>query len=454
MKRGKELWPFLVAICLMLGTAGAAPPPNLLFLLADDLRWDALSHSGKFPLQTRNLDTLSREGTRFTKSFVSTAICCVSRASLLSGQSLRKHGIGDFAKPFDPEQWEKCYPALLKKAGYRLGFIGKFGLGDKNHAPRETFDYWRGFAGQGNYHFLPDQHLTSVMGDQALAFWAESPPSLPWCLSVSFKAPHAQDGAKQEFPPDERDERLLEDWNPSRPRTAADEFFRALPAFAQDPALEGRMRWQRRFDTEQKFRATTRDYLRLVAGIDREVGRMMAALERKGSLQNTVVIFTSDNGFFLGERGMADKWLPYEESIRVPLLVRDFRRPPGHNAPEVSAMALNEDIAPTLLDYASLPAPEGMSGRSLRPWVEKSPPRTWREDFFYEHNTLPKQIPPTSAVRSERWKYLRWEAPNPLVEELYDLQSDPEETRNLIASPDKSQIVEELRARWRVLRRS
>jgi arylsulfatase A-like enzyme len=200
------------------------------------------------------------------------------------------------------------------------------------------------------------------------------------------------------------------------------------------------------------FQQTVKDYYRLITGMDREIGRIVDAVARRGWDRQTLWIFTSDNGFFLGERGMADKWLMYEESIRVPLIIMDPRLPRQLRGRKVDAMALNIDIAPTVLDWAGVPVPRSMQGKSLRPWVEGQNVSTWRRDFFYEHHTLPKLIPPSEGVRTERWSYIRWLAQEPVIEELYDIQADPHQERNLAGLAEYRATLEELRRRWSQLR--
>jgi len=192
-----------------------------------------------------------------------------------------------------------------------------------------------------------------------------------------------------------------------------------------------------------------RDYYRLVTGIDREIGRIVAKLAERGLADNTVILFTSDNGWFAGERGLADKWLMYEESIRVPLVVFDPRLPRSQRGRTVDALTLNLDFAPTMLEMASVSVPAGMQGRSLSQLLQGSRPADWRKDFFYEHDYSPKIIPASEGIRTERWAYLRWLAPNPESEELYDILSDPLEQHDLAADPAYAPTLGALRAQWR-----
>src|SRR4051812_14292748 len=192
-------------LCVLLAVlftrmAFAATPPNILFLVADDLRADTLGCAGNKIVQTPNIDGLAGRGVMFRNAFVTTSICCVSRASIFSGQYARRHGIEDFKTSFTTDQWSRTYPALLRKAGYQTGFIGKFGVGDV--MPTNAFDYWDGFPGQGYFFKTNDPvHLTRKMGDSALTFLRAN-HSRPFCLSISFKAPHVQDeDITRPFPP-------------------------------------------------------------------------------------------------------------------------------------------------------------------------------------------------------------------------------------------------------------
>ncbi len=441
----------LVFIVLSLSAPliAAEARPNIVFLLADDLRFDALGCAGNKIIQTPQIDSLASRGVMFKNHFVTTSICCVSRASIFSGQYARRHGIIDFNQDFTPAALAQTYPSLLRAAGYRVGFIGKYGVGDK--LPKEAFDYWQGFPGQGRYFSKGDPvHKTEKMGNQAIEFLKECDGTRPFCLSISFKAPHALDGAKREFPPDLRDEKLYEDATIPLLKTCDEKYFNALPEFVQ--TSEGRTRWKRRFATPEMAQATARDYYRLVSGIDREVGRILATLDELKLAANTIVIFTSDNGEFLGERGMADKWLMYEESLRVPLIVFDPRQPAARRAVKLDAMSLNIDLAPTILELCDVPVPATMQGRSLLPLLRgESPTPAWRTDFFYEHHTQPKILPPSEGIRSERYAYIRYTEPNPLVEELYDIQADPLEEHNLIAAPEHKAALDALRLRWEQL---
>lgn len=439
----------LVLICGFRAPLSGAGEPNILFLLVDDLRHDTFGFAGHEICKTPNIDALARESHVFENAFVTTAICMVSRASIFTGQYEARHGIHTFATEFTEDAWSKSYPALLKETGYHTGFIGKFGVGNKMVEARKTFDYWRGFAGQGRF-FDPqrkdNQHLTALQGDQSLEFLRHAPKNRPWCLSVSFKAVHCQDGAKRQFPPDQRDEALYHDVTIPPAPLSDEKYFQAL----HEPlkTSESRRRWQIRFSPEL-FQETVKDYYRLLNSVDRELGRMREELARQGFDKNTVIIFTSDHGFYLGERGLAGKWFAHEESIRIPLLIHDPRTERKRTRP-LSEMVLNIDMAPTILSFAGLKAPEVMQGRSLTPLLGDAA-QEWRDDFFYEHHFIPNRIPESEAVRTQRWKYIHWLAPKPGVEELYDLAEDPQETNNLANDPAHTETLEKMRRRWKEL---
>jgi arylsulfatase A-like enzyme len=448
-----RFFPHFLGLLLALCAAASAQPaarPNIVFLLADDLRADTLGCAGDKVIQTPHLDALAAGGAYFKNSFVTDSICAPSRASILSGQWVRRHKIDDFAKTFTAEQWAATYPALLRKAGYRTGFIGKYGVG--NRMPEAEFDFWRGFRGQGSYFEKGNsQHLTARMGDQALEFLRER-SDRPFCLSISFKAPHSQ-GEKvgEDYPIDPRDAQLYAAVAMPEFPSAPARFFEGLPGFLQKS--EGRSRWLTRgFEDPAMREEGVRNYYRLVTGMDREIGRIRDALAELGLAENTLIVFTSDNGYFLGARGLVDKFFAYEESMRVPLIIFDPRLSSQQRGQRIEPMALNVDLAPTLLDYAGIPAPASMQGRSVRPLVEGREVTDWRRDFFYEHHfRYGGRIPPSEAVRGERWCYVRFYDEKPVFEQLFDLAADPAQERNLASDPQHAGVLKEMRARWREL---
>jgi len=425
--------------------------PNIVFILIDDLRWNTLGCMGDGVVKTPKIDRLAQRGTVFQNAFVTTSICWVSRASIFSGQWARRHGVqqgGD-----NLQSWEQTYPTLLRANGYRTGFIGKFGVGNpKEIAKHETeFDYWQGLPGQGGRFFIDPKdptrtHTTAKMGNQALEFLKGCDSTKPFSLSISFNAVHARDHEPREYEPDQRDEMLYEETNIPRSKLATEEAFARLPAFVQNS--EGRTRWKWRFDSAEKAQSILRDYYRLISGVDREVGRITEQLEKQHLTDNTIIVVTSDNGYSLGDRGLADKWFMYEEDIRVPSIIMDPRQPEKVRGQKRDEMVLNVDFAATMLDWAGVTVPETMQGRSLSPLIKGDSPSDWRTEFFYEHHSVPDRIPPVEGVRTERWKYIRWVTSSPLVEELYDLKNDPLEEKNLLTDKANVKELEELRAKW------
>jgi arylsulfatase A-like enzyme len=429
--------------------ASAAAPPNLIVLVTDDHRADALRCAGTPNLHTPNLDELAAQGVRFKNAFVTTSICAMGRASMMLGQYQSRHGIVDFKTSLSPEQRDASYFGRLKAAGYHLGFIGKWGVGEPS---RELFDFDRAFPGQGRF-FDPKHperpHLTIRMGNQSIKFLDECPDDKPFCLSISFKAPHIQDGDKETPYPFEPDlAHLYADEEIPRYPLSEPELHTSMPQFLREN--EARVRWAISFDTPEKFQRNVKGYYRQISGVDRVVGRIRQKLAELGEEDNTVIVFTADNGYFLGDRGWAGKWFAHEASMRVPLIIYDPRLPKERAGHVPEQMALNIDLAPTVLDYASLEPSEGTQGRSLKPIVDGQEASDWRTDFYYEHTYQPETIPASEAIRTERYKYIRYLDHD--FEEFYDLQADPIEANNLAADSESGPLIDRLKARLSELR--
>ena len=430
--------------------AAAAPSrrPNLVFLLADDQRWDTLGCMGNRIIQTPNIDRLARGGVVFDNNFVTTAICMTSRACYFTGQMERTHGISSFATPFTPAQMERTYPALLRKAGYRTGFIGKYGVGNK--LPTGAFDYFEAFPGQG--HYFPGngkEHLTHIQGKQCLEFLDGCSKDQPFSLSVSFKAPHVQDNDPRQFLYDPADEAMYRDVEIPVPSTATEAHYRALPEFLHES--EGRRRWELQFKTPEMYQRSVKGYYRLISEVDRAVGTLVDALSKRGELDNTVIVYTGDNGYFLGEHGLSHKWYMYEESIRTPLVIWDPRLPKAMRGRRRKEMALNIDVAPTLLGAAGIDSPATMQGRDLAPLL-RGQAAGWRKEFFYSHLFQNPKIPRSEGVRDERFSYIRWLDQKPEYEQLFDHVADPHNEKNLAREPQHQSTLERMRGRWKAWR--
>jgi len=430
----------LAAAC---SRGGAVRPPNLLVLVADDQRADATGFSGA-PVATPELDALAAESAVFENAFVTTSVCACSRASLFSGQYVRRHGIRHFGMPFSPGALARSYPSVLRSAGYHTGFVGKWGLGGE--LPTDSFDSFDGFAGQGHYlHEVAgkQRHLTSLMADSAVSFVEQAPADRPFCLSVSFKAPH---GPWQEYDP--AFAAALRDVEIALPASASPEASERLPPFLRRSlGADAGSRWVR---SPAVLRDQIRDYYRLIAGIDVAVGRMREAIERRGASGETVVLYTSDNGLLLGEHGLIGKWLMFEESIRVPMLLHI----PGERARRIREPVLNIDVAPTLLALAGIDAGSAMQGRSFAALARGDRVSDWRRDWFYEHDLDPGSgyLPRIEGVRGKGLKYVRYRDPASNSESLFDLANDPLELEDLARDPRHRETLERLRKRWRELR--
>ena len=424
------------------------PRPNIVFLLADDMRNDVIAAHGNAIIKTPNLDQLARQGVSFRNAYVTTPVCAISRASIFTGQFERRHGINDFDTDFDQATLSRTYPLLLRAAGYRTGFIGKFGVG--THPPANAFDFWRGFSGQGQYEQQDTAgkpiHLTALMAQQAIAFLQSQPRNRPFALSVSFKAPHVQDESPRQFIVDPADEGLYSTVTIPTPPTAGDQYWQAFPQFFRDNNL-ARMRWTMLFSTPDMYQASVRGYYRLVTGLDRAIGQIRDALHERGLDSNTVIIFSSDNGFMLGELGLSHKWFGFEPSVRVPLIVSDPRIARGHDGRSQDQIALNVDIAPTMLELAGVAIPPEMQGRSLIPLV-RGQLTPWRSDFLFEHLYPEPTIRRSVGVIGGRYKYLRYLDPTPNYESLYDLVTDPNETADLARDSRYQSVLQTLRLRY------
>lgn len=457
MKRRTLILVAALAACiapLRSGAFAAERRPNIVFLLTDDQRADTLGCMGNQIIQTPNIDKLAARGVTFDNAFVTTAICMTNRACIFTGQYAARHGVIDFRTSFTAEQLAATYPALLKQAGYRIGFIGKWGVGDP---PADLFHYNRGFPGQGRYFVEYEgktRHLTGVVGDQAMEFLDGCKPDEPFCLSISFKAPHVQDTSDvnaQAFPFDPALSGLYEDVTIPVPKLAASQYYDRLPDFLKDS--ENRARWAVRFWGPQRYQFSVKSYYRLISGVDAAVGRIIEKLRQKGFADNTIVIFTSDHGFYLGEYGYAGKWYAHEVSIRIPLIVFDPRLPESQRGTRRDQTALSIDMAPTMLALGGIKPHDRMQGRDIMPLVRNEPvDPAWRDTFFYEHNFAHARIPRNEGVRTPRWKYMRFIDSQPLYEELYDLQADPIEEHNLAADPAHAPTLNAMREQWRTWR--
>ncbi len=431
--------------------------PNIIFLLADDLRYNSLGCMGNSIIKTPSIDQLAGHGTLFKNAFVTTSICCISRASIFSGQYAARHGILDFVTNFTDSARMKTFPLILKGNGYYTGFIGKYGVG--NNLPFTDYDYWKGFPGQGVYFYKDAAgnplHSTDMMGNQALEFLRTRDKSKPFCLQVSFKAPHVEDNNPIHngyvYSPFYENYYSQETIPPSPTGDIA--FYMSFPELfrvsAKGNTNEARVRWEHRFSTASKYQESVKSYFKLVSGMDDAVKRIVDELKSKGLEKNTVIIFSSDNGYALGDHGLEGKWFGQNESIRVPTIVYDGRVAQDHH--NNNEMVLNIDIAPTILDYAGISIPASMQGSSMKPLVEERTSKQ-RNEFYYEHGYDTEKskvyLPKSEGIVGLKYKYMRYyngmDPDNFFYEELYNYVLDPFEVQNLANNAEKSHLKDEM----------
>lgn len=445
----KRIVLLLLALVAVQVRAADRKPMNILVLYADDWRYDTLGCAGNPVVKTPNIDQLARDGFRFTNNCVTTSICGVSRATLFTGQWMSRHGNEAFAAFKTP--WAETYPGLLRANGYFTGHIGKWHNGQ---FPAGNFDFGRAYSGT---HWMkqPDGseiHVTKKNENDALEFLRTRPADKPFCLTLAFFATHAEDRNPKQYLPQLESVALYQDATIPVPKTATDEAFRKLPPFIANEKNEGRVRWHWRFDTPEKFQEMMKNYYRLATEVDTVCGRVLAELKKQGALDNTLVIFTTDNGYFHAEHGLADKWYPHQESIRVPLIVRDPRMAAEKRGGTNDDFTLNVDLAPTILGAAGIAAPRGMQGRDFSPLYLAAQKPEWRTEFFYEHAIIKNKdfIPASQALVRKDWKYMLW--PDFGTEQLFHLSADPLEENDLIKDPANAARLMEMRARFAELK--
>ena len=421
--------------------------PNIIFILTDDQRWDALGYAGNTIIETPEMDRIASKGTYFKNAFVTTPICAASRASILSGLHERTHGYtfkqGDIKEPY----MNISYPVKIKEKGYYTGFFGKFGVNYKNAEKifdeAEIFDRVYKYKDRRGYFYKTIDkdtvHLTRYAGYKALNFLENAPSDKPFCLSVNFSAPHTHDSAPEQYFWQKKSDKRYADVTIPEPKLKEDKYFNMLPKEVKDGF--NRLRWTWRFDEPAKYQESVKGYYRMISGVDDEIGKIRQLLEKKGIADNTVIIFMGDNGYYLGERQLAGKWLMHENSLRVPLMIYD---PRVNKHSDVEDMVLNIDVTKTILDIAGIEAPKEYQGKSLLPYVNGTKVAK-TESVLVEHLWDFNPIPSSEGVRTEKWKYFRYRFIK-TPEELYDLENDPLETNNLASNPEYKEVLDTHRA--------
>ncbi|WP_299529911.1 sulfatase [Ulvibacterium sp.] len=417
--------------------------PNIIVIVTDDQRWDALGAMGNNIIQTPHMDQLAKEGTLFRNAFVTTPICAASRASILTGLYERKHKFTFGTEPLQEEFINISYPKLLKQAGYTVGFFGKFGVHFENELEKTIFDGFETSRTDGYFRlrgkgWSKHEHLTDITTNDAIDFIEGLDKGQPFCVSISYNAPHADDTNPRQYVWPKRNDTLYQ--NAKLPKVSLTEqtYHSALPDILRDSLYLGNIRYKWRFDTPEKAEQMIKGYYKMISTIDQNLGKLRSYLQNKGLAENTVIVFIGDNGYFLGERRLAGKWLLYENSLRVPLIIYD---PAGGND-AMNEMALNIDLAPTVLDYAHIVPPSQMQGKSLKPLVRKTG-NLKRDVFLCEHLYDIPYIPKIEGVRTTKYKYFRYLDTD--IEELYDLQKDELEVNNLVSEKEHAQVLDMLR---------
>ncbi len=425
------------------------PKPNIIFILTDDQRWDALGYAGNPLAHTPQMDKLAEQGVFFKNTIATTPICSASRASIFTGLHERTHRYSFSSTSIKPSYMKNAFPRLLKEAGYYTGLYGKFGVKYKGldtlYHEHENYDLRYDRKDITSYYYKTlgkdTVHLTRYTGQKGLEFIKKAPKDKPFCLQLSFSAPHASDNTVEQYFWQEENNHVLANTTIPKANISEDAYYDKLPQLVKDGF--SRLRWYWRYDTEEKYQHSVKGYFRMIAGIDNEIAKIRAELEQKGIADNTIIVLMGDNGFFLGERQISGKWLMYDNSIKVPLIVYDPRQ--DHHE-DVDAVALNIDIPSTLLDFAGVAIPETWHGKSLKPLVYAEEKTTARDTILIEHLWDFKNIAASEGVRTKDWKYFRY-VKDKTIEELYHLKNDPKETQNLAKDENYKDVLLKLRTK-------
>jgi choline-sulfatase len=447
---GLLLFAFLFAVAPFLASAAEGRRPNILFLFADDQRHNTLGVAGHPIVQTPTLDQLANQGVRFNNAFVTTSVCWVSRAVVLTGQWARSHIQRDAVPVVTPQALRTLYPLQLREAGYRTGYFGKWHLmAPPGFVPAAQFDRYEAIGRNPYLKPQPDgtkRHETDLVCDRGIDFIKEQTKDQPFLLSLCFNAAHAEDNDRRpgigHYPWPPALDGLYEDVAIPPPRLGDPAIVERHPDFLKQSINRERFFWG--YDTPEKYQTNVRAYLRMITGIDRGIARVLAALKEAGLADNTIVVYSADNGYYLGDRGFQGKWSHFEESLRVPLVIYDPRLPATQRGRVVSQMALNVDLPATFLDWAGVSKPATYEGRSLAPLIRGQTPVDWRTHFFCEHLDLAPTLT-WEGIRGDRFVYARYFDQSPVYEFLHDLQSDPDQLQNVATDPAYSADLARLR---------
>ncbi|EQB38083.1 MULTISPECIES: sulfatase family protein [Virgibacillus] len=451
--------------------------PNILFIMSDDHATQAISSYNHTPLvETPNIDRIANEGMRFDHVYCTNSLCAPSRATILTGNYSHENGVRGLSEHFDGRQ--QTFPKLLQENGYDTAIIGKWHLGHGGNSDPTGFNYWNIFPDQGDYYDpvmieMGEEkkvkgYATDIVTDLSIDWLENRNQKQPFMMMVHHKAPH------RPWQPPEKYKQLFEDKAVHFPDTFNDTYAdRANAAKIADMRIEDLKEedvkgvppagLSKQEMKQWKYQRYIKDYLRCVVSIDDNVGKLLDYLDKNGLAEDTIVIYTSDQGFFLGEHGWYDKRFMYEESLRMPYVMR---YPKEIKANSVSTdFIINNDFAPTFLDYCQVPAKESMQGESFRVIAKGDKPKLWRDAVYYrywEHLTI-HQVTAHYGVRTERYKLIYYYgdpldvigAVNKPMEpewELFDLEKDPMELKNEYHNPAYAPVITELKNKLTQLR--
>ncbi|MFD2627755.1 sulfatase family protein [Oceanobacillus kapialis] len=455
----------------------SAKQPNILFIMSDDHSAQAISTYNQTLVDTPNIDRIADEGMRFDNVYCTNSLCAPSRATILTGNYSHENGVRGLSEPFDGRQ--QTFPKLLQESGYETAIMGKWHLGQGGHSDPTGFDHWNVFPDQGDYYDpvmieMGEEkqikgYATDIVTDLSIEWLNKRNNEKPFMMMVHHKAPH------RPWDPPEKYKDLFADKKFPVPKTYDDDYTnRANAAKMADMRIEDLKEedvkgvppegLSQQEVKDWKYQRYIKDYLRCVVSIDDNVGRLLEYLDEQGLAEDTIVVYTSDQGFFLGEHGWYDKRFMYEESLQMPFVMR---YPQEIAAGSVSKdMIINNDFAPTFLDYCGVKAKEEMQGESFRTIAKGEKPDDWRDAVYYrywEHLTI-HQVTAHYGVRTDRYKLIYYYgdpldvigAVNKPMEpewELFDLEKDPLELKNEYDNPDYAETVGKLKETLNHLRK-
>lgn len=449
-----------LVICIITTSNFAQKRPNIIFLLSDDQTSIATGCYGNDQVVTPNMDALAEEGVLFENHYNTTAICMASRAIILTGMYEYKAGCNFDHGPLKKEKFAKSYPVILREQGYYTGFAGKFGLavsdGDSwqhntwDTLPIDDFDNWAGGIGQTSYQTAKNKYMSKYAekyphSTRAYAAWAEDfiieakQTGKPFSMSISFKAPHMP------FTPDQYFDYVYKDKKYKKPENyGAENATHLAPQALTGRQYKGYTFWR---NSEESYQETIKNYNQLIHGVDYALGMIRKTLEEQGVADNTIIIFTSDNGYSCGAHNFGGKVLPYEEASKSPLIIYDPRAPIDQRGVRREVVTANIDMAPTILSYAGIEPPENMDGEDLRLLIQN--PKKFKRETIALTNMWGNDEIQAMGVVSKDWKYIFWQYEddqmNP-TEELYHIGKDRLEMTNKANEPSAKKQLQEMRS--------